>query len=90
MTIMSAAEFEARSAARSGTGAPVKYSKLAVIRALGSAWPEYRARLEDAGLLDAFFAAEYLASDDPDFAAFLATVPEELRARLEDCVWNEA
>lgn len=39
-------------------------------------------------MLDQFFAANYLASDDPVFVKFLATVPKEVREKLEECQWE--
>lgn len=69
---------------------PKRYSTLKIIRKLGEAWETYRAQLEAAGVLDQFFAANYLAADDPVFMAFIANVPEELKARLDtECVWEE-
>jgi hypothetical protein len=66
-----------------------KYSTLKIIRALGSEWDTYKAQLESAGLLDQFFAANYLLSTDPVFAAFISGVPAELKAKLDDCLWEE-
>ena len=68
---------------------PKKYSTLKIIRTLGEEWESYRTRLEVAGYLDQFFAANYLAEDDPVFVAFMATVPEEVKAMLEQCIWEE-
>ena len=67
----------------------VKYSTLKIIRKLGDAWPAYKAQMEAAGVLDQFYAANYLRSDDPVFAAFIANVPEEVKAQLDECVWEE-
>lgn len=64
---------------------PVRYSTLKIIRALGNEWEQYRAMLADAGVLDQFFAADYLASDDPVFQSFVAAVPEEAKSRLDEC-----
>ena len=66
-----------------------KYSTLKIIRALGNDWDTYKAQLESAGVLDQFFAANYLLSTDPVFAAFVANVPAELKARLDECIWEE-
>lgn len=66
-----------------------RYSTLKIIRTLGADWETYRHQLEAAGYLDQFFAANYLAADDPVFVAFMATVPEEVKARLPECVWEE-
>jgi hypothetical protein len=71
------------------TEAVKKYSTLKIIRALGSDWDTYKAQLESAGCLDQFFAANYLLSSDPVFAAFVANVPAELAAKLDECVWEE-
>ena len=68
---------------------PKKYSTLKIIRTLGEEWEGYRTRLEVAGYLDQFFAANYLAEDDPVFVAFMATVPEEVKEMLEQCEWEE-
>lgn len=62
-----------------------RYSKLKIIRALGDQWPTYKAQMEAAGLADEFWAANELAEDDPAFMAFMATVPDELKAQLEEC-----
>lgn len=64
---------------------PKRYSQLKIIRALGEEWQTYRKMLEDAGVLDQFFAADYLQEDDPVFTAFIANVPDELKARLTEC-----
>lgn len=66
-----------------------KYSKLKIIRALADDWATYKAQIEAAGVLDQFMAAEYLAENDPVFAAFLATVPEDVKSRLDECLWEE-
>lgn len=66
-----------------------RYSKLKIIRKLDSLWPEYKAKLEKAGLFDQFMAAKYLAEDDPVFVAFISTVPKELLEQLEDCLWED-
>ena len=66
-----------------------KYSTLKIIRALGSDWEIYKAQLESAGVLDQFFAANYLLSTDKVFAAFIANVPAELKDKLEECIWEE-
>lgn len=58
------------------------------IRTLGDSWEPYRKQLEESGVLDQFFAANYLASNDPVFTAFLATVPAEVREKLEECEWD--
>lgn len=90
MKIITAKTFEAQEAARraSATESIKKYSTLKIIRALGDDWPNYRNQLEAAGYADQFFAANYLASNDPVFVAFLATVPEEVREKLEECQWE--
>ena len=69
---------------------PTKYSTLKIIRALGDDWEYYKMLLEEAGVLDQFYAANYLASDDPVFMAFIANVPEELVSRLDECIWGES
>lgn len=71
------------------TEAVKKYSTLKIIRALGDEWSVYKAQLEAAGVLDQFFAANYLLSTDPVFAAFIANVPAELKAKLDECIWEE-
>ncbi|MDY5695057.1 MAG: hypothetical protein SPK75_01610 [Victivallales bacterium] len=43
---------------------------------------------EYADFPDQFFAANYLASDDPVFAEFLSGVRDELKARLGECEWD--
>lgn len=70
------------------TVTPKKYSKLAIIRALGDGWAAKRAELETAGLLDKFFAANYLAEDDEEFATVLATLTDDPKRLLgEQCQW---
>lgn len=66
-----------------------KYSTLKIIRALGDDWAMYKAQAEAAGILDQFYAANYLASNDPVFVAFLENVPDELKARLDECLWED-
>jgi hypothetical protein len=68
---------------------PKKYSTLKIIRELNTDWEIYKTKMEEAGVLDQFFAANYLEEDDPVFQAFLETVPEELQKRLEICIWDE-
>lgn len=69
---------------------PKRYSTLKIIRALGDDWAAYKTQLETAGVVDQFFAANYLASDDPVFMAFIANVPDELKERLDaECIWEE-
>ena len=67
----------------------VKYSTLKIIRALGDDWEAYRAMMQQGGVLDQFYAANYLRSDDPVFSAFIENVPEEVKARLNECLWEE-
>ena len=67
----------------------VKYSTLKIIRKLGDDWEAYKQMMIAAGILDQFYAANYLRSDDPVFAAFIANVPEEVKAQLNECVWEE-
>lgn len=67
----------------------VKYSTLKIIRTLGDDWQTYKAQMEAAGVLDQFYAANYLKSDDPVFAAFLENVPDEVKNKLSECVWEE-
>lgn len=69
---------------------PKRYSTLKIIRQLGIEWETYRKKLETAGVLDQFFAANYLSADDPVFISFIADVPEALLAQLEDCLWDPA
>lgn len=90
MKIITAKTFEAQEAARRASAAePIKkYSTLKIIRALGDDWTTYRRQLDAAGYADQFFAANYLASNDPVFTAFLATVPAEVREKLEECEWD--
>lgn len=67
----------------------VKYSTLKIIRTLGDDWQTYKVQMEAAGVLDQFYAANYLRSDDPVFAAFLENVPNEVKNKLRECVWEE-
>lgn len=88
MIIHTKKQFEAVQRAKETVPQIRKYSKLKIIRALGAEWEMYRSQLEQAGMLDQFFAAEYLAEDDPVFAAFMASVPEEMKERLGGCLWE--
>ncbi|MBQ7401829.1 MAG: hypothetical protein IJW05_00180 [Lentisphaeria bacterium] len=65
-----------------------KYSTLKIIRILGNDWESFRQQLQSEGVLDQFFAANYIAEDDPVFLAFLETVPEEVKSKLILCEWN--
>lgn len=67
---------------------PRKYSTLKIIRTLGAEWETYRKQLEEAGVIDQFFAANYLAENDPVFVAFMQTVPDDLQDKLSDCIWD--
>lgn len=67
----------------------VKYSTLKIIRTLGDDWQTYKAQMEAVGVLDQFYAANYLRSDDPVFAAFLKNVPDEVKEKLNECLWEE-
>ena len=67
---------------------PKRYSTLKIIRALGKQWSIYRDMLEQAGVLDQFFAANYLSEDDEVFTAFMENVPEEVKSRLDECIWS--
>lgn len=88
--IITAKTFEAQEAARRAaqTAEVKKYSTLKIIRALGDEWENYRKQLDAAGYADQFFAANYLASNDPVFVAFLQTVPQEIREKLGTCIWD--
>ena len=90
MKIITSKVFAAQEAARRASAAEPtkKYSTLKIIRTLGDEWENYRKQLEEAGVIDQFFAANYLAGNDPVFVAFLATVPEEVREKLEECQWE--
>lgn len=88
MRIFDKETFDVIEAQRRAVPRVKKYSTLKIIRALGDQWPVYRQMIEDAGMSDQFFAANYLASDDPVFASFLAGVPEELKERLDECEWD--
>ncbi len=69
---------------------PKRYSTLKIIRALGDEWQSYKSKLETAGVIDQFFAANYLSADDPVFMAFIENVPEELQEKLNnECIWEE-
>lgn len=88
MIIYTKQQFEAEQRARVTVPQVRKYSKLKIIRALGEEWETYRQQMEQAGMLDQFFAAEYLAEDDPVFAAFMANVPDEVKEKLNECLWE--
>jgi hypothetical protein len=67
----------------------IKYSTQKIIRTLGDDWQMYKAQMEAAGVLDQFYAANYLKSDDPVFSAFLEKVPNEIKEKLNECIWEE-
>ena len=68
---------------------PKRYSTLKIIRALGDDWQSYKNKLEAAGVLDQFFAANFLRSDDQFFIEFIKDVPEELKNKLDtECLWE--
>jgi hypothetical protein len=67
----------------------VKYSTLKIIRTLGDDWQTYKAQMEGVGVLDQFYTAQYLRSDDPVFVAFLENVPDEVKNKLSECLWEE-
>ncbi len=62
---------------------PRRYSQLAIIRALGDRWESQRAELVAAGLLDQFFAADYLEETDPVFASVAESLSDAERGLLE-------
>lgn len=69
---------------------PKRYSKLKIIRALGEAWPQKKAELEAAGVLDQFMAAQFMAEDDPGFAPVYASLTDEEKRILdEECRYEE-
>ena len=68
---------------------PKKYSKLKVIRALGSGWEAKKLQLEQAGLYDQFVAAAWLAEDDPAFAPVYASLTDAEREILDtECLYE--
>ena len=68
--------------------APKRYSKLEIVRALGSGWEVKKLQLEQAGLFDQFMAAAWLAEDDPAFAAVYATLTDAEKEALEECLYE--
>lgn len=69
--------------------APKRYSKLKVIRALGSAWEAKKLELEQAGLYDQFVAAAWLEEDDPAFAPIYASLSDEEKQILDtECLYE--
>ena len=68
---------------------PKRYSKLKIIRVLGEGWEAKKLELEQAGLYDQFMAAQFLAEDDPAFAAVYASLSDEEKAALEDCRYDD-
>ena len=68
---------------------PKRYSKLKIVRKLGERWPEYKAGLEANGLFDQFMAAQFLAEDDPAFAAVYATLTDAEKETLDtECLYE--
>ena len=90
MNIIDRETFAAMEAVRKAGARPAvkKYSTLKIIRALGDEWPVYRDQLESGGYADQFFAANYLAGDDPVFVSFLANVPDSVKTKLAECEWS--
>lgn len=70
------------------TPPPKRYSKLKIIRALGSGWEAKKLMIEQAGLWDQFVAAAWLDENDPAFAAVLATLSDEEREALAGCEYD--
>ena len=68
---------------------PKRYSKLKIIRALGEGWEAKKLELEQAGLYDQFMAAQFLAEDDPAFAAVYASLTDGEKAALEECRYDD-
>lgn len=63
-----------------------RFSKLAVIRALGDSWAQKKQELIDAGIYDQFENATYLATDDPMFApSYKSLTPEERLVLIKNC-----
>lgn len=90
MRIFDKETFDVIEAQRRASAVPrvKKYSTLKIIRALGDQWPTYRQMIEEAGFSDQFFAANYLAGDDPVFVSFLAKVPDSVKTKLAECEWS--
>lgn len=59
---------------------PTLYSKLKLIRAMKQAgiWTQVKARIETSDYWDEFICAQELASNDPGFTAFVASMRETL------------
>ena len=66
---------------------PTLYSKLKLIRAMKQAgiWTQVQAQIETSDYWDEFICAQELASDDPGFTAFVAT----MRGTLGDDTINQ-
>ena len=66
---------------------PVLYSKLKLIRAMKQAgiWTQVKTQIEASDYWDEFICAQELASDDPGFTAFVAT----MRGTLGDDTINQ-
>ena len=66
---------------------PVLYSKLKLIRAMKQAgiWTQVKAQIEASDYWDEFICAQELASNDPGFTAFVAT----MRGTLGDDTINQ-
>lgn len=66
-----------------------RYSTLKIIRQLQDDWGVWRAKLEQAGVLDQFLAANYLRADDPVMAEFIARLTPTELAQLSECEITE-
>ena len=88
--LASAGYFPAAAPAPASSGGTVrkvcKFDRYKVILALGDTWPQKKAELEAAGLLDLFMAAPYLSTADEFFAPIYDDLPpEEKRLLHREC-----
>lgn len=60
----------------------IKLSKLSIITAAGDKWPEWKAKIEEAGALDAWDAATYLVVGHPLLEPFWKTLSVQERKQL--------
>lgn len=64
----------------------IKFSKLAIIRALGDAWPTWKAKIAEAGMTEYWDNCTYLSTADDDFNKFYRKLSgDEKRMLITNC-----
>lgn len=67
-----------------------KYSKFKIVEILGEAWPIWKQKIEEAGMMEYWESCNYLASDHKAFRKFYRQLSAEERKLLNTkCRWEE-